>query len=225
MRQCRFAHAQLIEVNAHSLFSKWFSESGKLVTALFSVIKEAVEEEDTLVFVLVDEVTPSSRSQPNCPTRLLIIEAHQTTCLRVAAAQGKPCCTWNECSQILCASPRGCGRPLGSQPVAFCQVESLTAARSAAVSGSEPADSVRAVNALLTALDSLKAHSNVMMLTTSNITEAIDVAFLDRADIKAYLGPPELQACASLAVAVDIVIHSRHSFAGHTSESALFADS
>ena len=32
-----------------------------------------------------------------------------------------------------------------------------------------------------------------MLLTTSNITEAIDVAFLDRADIKAYLGPPELQ--------------------------------
>ena len=57
MRWCRFAHAQLIEVNAHSLFSKWFSESGKLVTALFSVIREAVEDQDTLVFVLVDEVT------------------------------------------------------------------------------------------------------------------------------------------------------------------------
>ena len=75
------------------------------------------------------------------------------------------------------------------------QVESLTSARKAAVSGSEPADAVRAVNALLTALDSLKNFPNVMLLTTSNITEAIDVAFLDRADIKAYLGPPELQAC------------------------------
>lgn len=53
---CRFAQAQLIEVNAHSLFSKWFSESGKLVASLFSRIREAVEEEDTLVFVLVDEV-------------------------------------------------------------------------------------------------------------------------------------------------------------------------
>ncbi|KAL5076439.1 hypothetical protein RYX36_015423, partial [Vicia faba] len=27
----RFTQAQLVEVNAHSLFSKWFSESGKLV--------------------------------------------------------------------------------------------------------------------------------------------------------------------------------------------------
>lgn len=75
-------------------------------------------------------------------------------------------------------------------------MESLTAARRAAVSGSEPADAVRAVNALLTALDSLKNFTNVMLLTTSNITEAIDVAFVDRADIKAYLGPPELQVSA-----------------------------
>jgi len=52
----RFSQSQLIEVNAHSLFSKWFSESGKLVTALFARIREAVEEPDTLVFVLVDEV-------------------------------------------------------------------------------------------------------------------------------------------------------------------------
>lgn len=30
---------QLVEVNAHSLFSKWFSESGKLVNKLFDTIK------------------------------------------------------------------------------------------------------------------------------------------------------------------------------------------
>ena len=29
----------LIEVNAHSLFSKWFSESGKLVSRLFTKIR------------------------------------------------------------------------------------------------------------------------------------------------------------------------------------------
>ena len=45
-----------MEVNAHSLFSKWFSESGKLVTRLFSKICELVEEADCLVFVLIDEV-------------------------------------------------------------------------------------------------------------------------------------------------------------------------
>lgn len=53
---CRYLQGQLIEVNAHSLFSKWFSESGKLVSRLFAKIQEAVEEEDTLVFVLIDEV-------------------------------------------------------------------------------------------------------------------------------------------------------------------------
>ena len=33
-----------------------------------------------------------------------------------------------------------------------------------------------------------------MVLTTSNITEAIDLAFVDRADIKAYVGPPSVEA-------------------------------
>ena len=74
------------------------------------------------------------------------------------------------------------------------EVESLTSARKAAVSGSEPVDAIRAVNALLTQLDGLKAYSNVMVLTTSNITEAIDLAFVDRADIKAYIGPPPTHA-------------------------------
>ena len=33
----------------------------------------------------------------------------------------------------------------------------------------------------------------MLVLTTSNITEAIDLAFVDRADIKAYIGPPGLK--------------------------------
>ena len=70
------------------------------------------------------------------------------------------------------------------------EVESLTAARKAAVSGSEPSDAVRVVNALLTQLDQLKRYRNALVLTTSNITGAIDDAFLDRADIKQYIGPP-----------------------------------
>ncbi|GFH07367.1 AAA domain-containing protein [Haematococcus lacustris] len=121
----RFSHryraASLVEVNAHSLFSKWFSESGKQVSKLFSKIGELIEESDVLVFVLIDEI------------------------------------------------------------------ESLAAARTASAGGSEPSDAVRAVNALLTQLDALKRFPNVMVLTTSNITEAIDVAF-------AYIGPPTLAA-------------------------------
>ncbi|KAF3338017.1 pachytene checkpoint protein 2 [Carex littledalei] len=124
----RYSMCQLIEVNAHSLFSKWFSESGKLVAKLFQKIQEMVEEESNLVFVLIDEV------------------------------------------------------------------ESLAAARQAALSGSEPSDSIRVVNALLTQMDKLKSWPNVIILTTSNITTAIDIAFVDRADIKAYVGPPTLEA-------------------------------
>ncbi|CAJ2644604.1 pachytene checkpoint protein 2 homolog [Trifolium pratense] len=124
----RYPQAQLVEVNAHSLFSKWFSESGKLVAKLFQKIQEMVEEDSNLVFVLIDEV------------------------------------------------------------------ESLAAARKAALSGSEPSDSIRVVNALLTQMDKLKSSPNVIILTTSNITAAIDIAFVDRADIKAYVGPPTLQA-------------------------------
>lgn len=52
----RYTSSQLVEVNAHSLFSKWFSESGKLVSKLFQAITEMVEEPDSLVFVLIDEV-------------------------------------------------------------------------------------------------------------------------------------------------------------------------
>eukprot|EP00891_Asterochloris_glomerata_P006835 jgi/Astpho2/6835/fgenesh1_pm.00105_%23_10_t len=124
----RFSRGQLVEVNAHSLFSKWFSESGKLVSRLFARIQETLEDADCLTFVLIDEV------------------------------------------------------------------ESLTAARKAAISGGEPSDSIRAVNALLTQLDALKRFNNVMVLTTSNLPDSIDLAFVDRADIRAYIGPPPLRA-------------------------------
>ena len=45
-----------MEINAHSLFSKWFSESGKLVTKLFQKISEIVSENNLFVCVLIDEV-------------------------------------------------------------------------------------------------------------------------------------------------------------------------
>ena len=110
----RYTASALIEINAHSLFSKWFSESGKLVMRLFERIRDMLEDDSCLVCVLIDEV------------------------------------------------------------------ESLTAARQAALQGSEPSDAIRVVNALLTQLDRLKAYRNVLVLTTSNITDAIDAAFIDR---------------------------------------------
>ncbi|KAF9278982.1 Pachytene checkpoint protein 2 [Mortierella alpina] len=133
----RFRYGKLLEINSHSLFSKWFSESGKMVQKMFDQIWSMVEDEDAFVCVLIDEV------------------------------------------------------------------ESLAAARKAALSGNEPSDSLRVVNALLTQIDRLKQRKNVLILTTSNITEAIDVAFIDRADIKVHVGLPSQRAihnmlCSSL---------------------------
>jgi len=49
----RFTHSKLVEINSHSLFSRWFSESGKLVGRLFASITELVEDEGTFVVVLI----------------------------------------------------------------------------------------------------------------------------------------------------------------------------
>lgn len=41
---------------------------------------------------------------------------------------------------------------------------------------------------------SIYRNPNVIILTTSNITGAIDLAFVDRADIKQYIGNPSTDA-------------------------------
>ena len=46
--------------------------------------------------------------------------------------------------------------------------------------GSEPSDAIRVVNSLLTQIDQIKRFPNVIILTTSNVTGAIDLAFVDR---------------------------------------------
>ncbi|XP_061810178.1 pachytene checkpoint protein 2 homolog [Nerophis lumbriciformis] len=123
----RYTYGQFVEINSHSLFSKWFSESGKLVTKMFQKIQQLIDDKEAIVFVLIDEV------------------------------------------------------------------ESLTAARNACQAGTEPSDAIRVVNSVLTQLDQIKRHSNVVILTTSNVTEKIDLAFVDRADIKQYIGPPSVK--------------------------------
>ncbi|THC97117.1 hypothetical protein EYZ11_003380 [Aspergillus tanneri] len=65
------------------------------------------------------------------------------------------------------------------------EVETLAARRERALAGSEPFDAVRAVNALLTGLDRLKHHCNVIVVCTSNLITAL--AFLDRVDIKQFI--------------------------------------
>ena len=70
----------------------------------------------------------------------------------------------------------------------------LTAARAGAMSGKEPSDALRVVNALLTQLDRLKTRRNVLVLTTSNLPGAIDSAFVDRADVKFIIPLPPPRA-------------------------------
>ena len=129
---CRFRYGRLVEVNTHSLFSKYFSESGKLVGELFSRIHSWADEEDCFIVVLIDEV------------------------------------------------------------------ESLTCSRVKSLGTSEPSDAMRAVNSMLTELDMIKRRKNVIIMATSNITEAVDPAFLDRADVVQYIGNPSHSARYSI---------------------------
>ncbi|BFF89831.1 pachytene checkpoint protein 2 homolog [Drosophila madeirensis] len=126
-----YAYTHLVEINSHSLFSKWFSESGKLVARLFAKIGELVADPNNLVCLLIDEV------------------------------------------------------------------ESLAYARSS-MNSNEPRDAMRVVNALLTHLDEIKTRPNVLILATSNLAQSIDLAFLDRADIRQYIGYPAMPAIRSI---------------------------
>jgi hypothetical protein len=63
----RYSQSRLLEINSHSLFSRWFSESGKLVQRLFSNIMEMVEDEDCFVVVLIGK---SSIRIDRCVIRL-----------------------------------------------------------------------------------------------------------------------------------------------------------
>jgi hypothetical protein len=125
----RFPRANLLEIHSHSLFSKWFSTSGKLIHRVFELIRDMVQDDPScLVCVLIDEI------------------------------------------------------------------ESLAASRSALTSTGEPSDALRAVNSLLTSLDRLRFLPNVLVIATTNLTASVDAAFLDRADLKIYIGLPCLQA-------------------------------
>lgn len=53
MNLSRYSNSKLLEINSHSLFSRWFSESGKLVQRLFSNIMELIEDDDVFVVVLI----------------------------------------------------------------------------------------------------------------------------------------------------------------------------
>ncbi|CAB3404504.1 unnamed protein product [Caenorhabditis bovis] len=128
----KYSHSVLVEINSHSLFSKWFSESGKLVQKMFDQIDELADDPKCMVFVLIDEV------------------------------------------------------------------ESLGMCRESSSSRSEPADAIRAVNALLTQIDRIRRRENVLILCTSNLEESLDRALVDRADIVRHVGIPSHFALYSM---------------------------
>jgi len=69
----------------------------------------------------------------------------------------------------------------------------------------EPSDAIRVVNALLTQIDAIKRYPNVLIMTTSNVTGTIDVAFVDRADIKHFVGnPSKFAICAMLLGSIEV---------------------
>ncbi len=107
----------------HSLFSKWFSESGKLVQRLFSMI---------------------TRGRGR---RCLCRRTHRRS--RVAYRSSKCRLVRNRTHRL-----DSCGQ------------------RAPDTAGQA------------------QASQNVLIMTTSNITESIDDAFIDRADIKQYIGLP-----------------------------------
>jgi len=79
----RYAYGKLIEINAHSLFSKWFAESGKLVQKVFQGIWDVAQEDDAFVCILMDEVeslaaarqASMSGSDPQDAVRVRLINA------------------------------------------------------------------------------------------------------------------------------------------------------
>jgi hypothetical protein len=74
------------------------------------------------------------------------------------------------------------------------EIESMLTSRDLHSNNSnEPLDSLRAVNVILTHLDQIKLFENILIITTSNFSEMLDTAFLDRADLKFIIKQPSLK--------------------------------
>lgn len=83
--------------------------------------------------------------------------------------------------------------PLTFVIVLIDEIESLAISRRSSLSTNEPSDMLRVVNTLLTQIDRLKAFSNVLILTTSNLIEILDQALIDRSDLILFIGPPSIK--------------------------------
>lgn len=83
----------------------------------------------------------------------------------------------------------------GPTIVLLDEVETLAAARQRLSLEANPIDVHRATDAVLTQVDALAhQHANVLFLATSNFIEALDTAFLSRADLVLHIGLPSDEA-------------------------------
>ena len=64
----QFPSCKLVKVDAQSVFSKWFSESGKMVIKLFASIETMLDEDEhTFVCVLIDEIESLAGTRQHTP--------------------------------------------------------------------------------------------------------------------------------------------------------------
>ena len=146
-----FDHFYFYELNAGSLFSKWFSQSSHNLSRFFDEILRVSSDPLTFILILIDEI------------------------------------------------------------------ESLSLCRSSSMSSNEPSDMLRVVNTLLTQIDRLKAFSNILILTTSNLIEMMDQAMIDRTDLLLFIGPPSIKtifhiyrACLQELIEKNLIQHSQY---------------
>lgn len=79
------------------------------------------------------------------------------------------------------------------------EVESFAVRRSSASFGANPVDVHRATDALLAGIDSVASElPRVLFLATTNFTDAVDEAFLSRADLALTLSLPDTETIAQI---------------------------
>lgn len=93
------------------------------------------------------------------------------------------------------------------------EVETLAVDRSKLSMEANPIDVHRATDAVLASLDTLaEEHPNLLFLATSNFAQAIDKAFLSRADLVMHIDKPNREACE--AILRDTIEHMAVKFKG-----------
>lgn len=74
------------------------------------------------------------------------------------------------------------------------EIESIAASRETASARNEVHDAVRATNALLTGFDMVKNNANILIICTSNLSDSLDAAFIDRCGRHIKVPQPTLAA-------------------------------